>query len=375
MSSRRGQGWVYRPTYPDKKTGKKKQSKVWWVQYSIGGKRERESTGTTVHGEAVRFLHQRLAERGRGISRRNLEKVKFADLAAGIRAHYAKNRRKSARRLETSLIHLSAAFDGWRVVDIAEDVIDRYAADRLSDGAAPASINRELAALRRMFELGRRARLVGYTPKFEMLAENNVRTGFVDGAELTALIAELPPHLRPLASTAYVTGWRKEELLSRTWANVDFRSGWMRLEPGETKNGKGRQFPLIPRLRETLEAQREQKREHERSTDRIIEHVFFRYDNGNRIGDFRKSWKSACKRAGLPGLVFHDLRRSAVRNLVRAGIPESVAMKLTGHETRSVFQRYAIVDETMLEEQTEKLTDFYRETAAEAERKVISLDG
>jgi len=305
MSSRRGTGMVYRPTYRDKKAGEKKQQKVWWVQYSIGGKRERESTGTTVHGEAVRFLHQRLAERGRGISRRDLEKVKFADLAAAIRADYAKNRRKSARRLETSLIHLSTAFDGWRVVDIAEDVIDRYAADRLSDGAAPASINRELAALRRMFKLGRRARLAGYIPAFQMLAEDNVRTGFVVESELAALVAELPPHLRPLTNAAYVTGWRKEELLSRTWANVDFgHAGWIRLEPGETKNGKGRQFPLILRLREILEAQREKMREIERSTDRIGEHVFFHYDNGNRIGDFRKSWKSACKtcRATGPGL-------------------------------------------------------------------------
>lgn len=80
MSSRRGQGMVYRPTYLDKKTGKKKQQKVWWVQYSIGGKRERESAGTTVHREAVSFLHRRLAERGRGVSRRDLEKVTFEDL-------------------------------------------------------------------------------------------------------------------------------------------------------------------------------------------------------------------------------------------------------------------------------------------------------
>ncbi len=260
MSSRRGQGMVYRPTYQDKKTGKKKQQKVWWVQYSIGGKRERESTGATVHREAVRFLHRRLAERGRGVSRRDLEKVTFEDLGALILADYKKNQRRSTDRLQRSLKHLRRAFGGWRVVDIGEDGIDRYAADRLDDGAAHATVHRELSALRRMFRLGARARLVGRVPTFDLLAEDNVRTGFLEEAEFTALLGKLPDYLVPLAVAGYVTGWRKSELLSREWRHLDLKAGWIRLDPGETKNREGRQFPLIPRLREAPERQVERRR-------------------------------------------------------------------------------------------------------------------
>ncbi len=375
MSSRRGQGMVYRPTYRDKKTGKKKRSKVWWVQYSIGGKRERESTRTTVHSEAVRFLHQRLAERGRGVSQRDLEKVTLEDLEALILADYKKNQRRTTDRLQHSLKHLRAAFGGWRVVDIAEDGIDRYAADRLDDGAAHATVNRELSALRRMFRLGARARLVGRVPTFDLLAEDNVRTGFLEEAEFTALLGKLPDYLVPLAVAGYVTGWRKSELLSREWRHVDLKAGWIRLDPGETKNREGRQFPLIPRLREALEQQAERRREAERRTDNIINAVFFRHSTGKPIKDFRKAWATACAGAGVPGLFFHDLRRTAARNLIRAGIAEKIAMDFTGHRTRSVFDRYAIVDEKLLLEQSAKLTQFYRETAAQPERKVVPLNG
>ncbi len=369
MSSRRGQGFVYRPKY--KYNGKTHEGSVWWLSYSISGTRHRESSGFTKHGDAVRLLNQRLSERGRGVSRRDLERVTFRDLCDLIRGDYAKNARKSAERLETSLKHLTAAFAGWHVVDIGEDVIDRYATERLAEGSAPASINRELAALRRAFKLGKRAKLVGDVPMFEMLQENNIRKGFVSDADFALLEAELPEQLRPLAAAAFVTGWRKTELLTRKWHHVDFEAGWVRLEPGETKNGEGRQFPLIDKLRTVLEAQHTRKLEVEKATGRIIDAVFFRYDTGAPIGSFRKSWASARQRAGLPGLFFHDLRRTAARNLIRAGVPETVAMQLTGHLTASIFRRYAIIDESMLQEGAAKLTAHY--AAAEPTRKVVPL--
>jgi integrase len=366
---------VYRPTYRDKKTGKAKRQAVWWIQYSIGGKRQRESTGTTVHSEAVRFLTRRLNERGRGVSRRDLEKVTFEDLEALILADYKKNQRRSTDRLQRSLKYLRSAFGGWRVVDIGEDGIDRYAVARLGEDAAHATVNRELAALRRMFRLGARARIVGHVPAFDLLTEDNVRTGFLEETEFAALLCNLPDYLQPLAVAGYVTGWRKSELLSRDWRHVDFKAGWIRLDPGETKNREGRQFPLIPRLREALEQHAEHRREVERTTGQIVNAVFFRYKTGAPIKSFRKAWARACVAAGVPGLFFHDLRRTAARNLIRAGIAEKIAMDLTGHRTRSVFDRYAIVDEILLAEQTEKLTQHYEKMAAEPERKVVPLNG
>lgn len=190
---------------------------------------------------------------------RDLERVKFEDLTELIRADYRKNGRKSLGTLEGRLKQLGAAFSGWRAVDIGEDVIDRYAADRLAEGAPPATINRELSALLRAFNLGRRARMVVRVPVVEKLHEHNVRKGFVDAGEFAALVAELPEHARPIAQVGFLTGWRVGELLSRSWRHVDLHAGWLRLEPGETKNGQGRQFPLIPELRAVLEAQHEHK--------------------------------------------------------------------------------------------------------------------
>ena len=155
--SARGQGFCYRPTYRDRK-GRTRKTKTWWIGYSIGGKRYRESSRSTRQAEALKLLNQRLQERGRGISRRDLERVTLEDLAELIRNDYRKNARRSADRLERSLLHLTAAFSGWRIVDMQEEAIDRYASDRLAEGAANATVNRELAALRRMFRLGQRNR-------------------------------------------------------------------------------------------------------------------------------------------------------------------------------------------------------------------------
>ncbi len=168
----------------------------------------------------------------------------------------------------------------------------------------------------------------------------------------------------------------KDELLSRRWRHVDFTNGWRRLEPGETKNGEGRQFPLVPRLRVVLEAQAERRRAIEKRTDRIVDALFFHHEGrreGEPIREFKRAWKSTCRRAGCPDLLFHDFRRTAARNLVRAGVAEPVAMKLTGHLTPSVFKRYAIVDESMLREGAEKLSALYADRAS-PERKVIPLD-
>jgi integrase len=377
MSKRRGQGHVYRPTYKDRRTGKVKQQRIWWIKYSIDGEAKFESSKSEKHADAVALLNQRLTERGRGISRRDLEKVRIRDLAELIRADYRKKaeniddekkRQSKLTTLEGRLKHLESIM-AWKAVDVQEDVVDRLAADLL-DRLSPASVNRVLSVLLRMFNLGRRAKMVGRVPVIEKLEERNTRKGFVDDDGIADIEAELPDDTEPVAEAGYCTGWRKDELLSRGWCHVDFERGWLRLEPGETKNGQGRNFPLIPRLRAVLERQYQRKQQIERRTGRIIDSLFFR-DNGEPIRDFRGAWEGACVRAGFgrwkdpenrrgySGTLFHDLRRSAVRNLVRAGIPQVVAQQLTGHLTASVFKRYAIVDESMLQEAGEKLSDLY----------------
>jgi integrase len=147
-----------------------------------------------------------------------------------------------------------------------------------------------------------------------------------------------------------------DELLTRTWAHVDFAHSWLRLEPGETKNGEGRNFPLTFELRTALEAQRERTRACERATGQIIPLLFHR--QGRPIKGFRRAWRTACRLAGLPGKIPHDFRRTAVRNLERAGVARSAAMKMVGHRTEAIYRRYAIAEEGMLREAGAKLDRF-----------------
>jgi integrase len=142
-------------------------------------------------------------------------------------------------------------------------------------------------------------------------------------------------------------------VLTLEWRQVDLGNGTVALDPGKTKNREGRTFVMTTELRQLLESQRNRTSELERQRGRILRWVFHR--NGKPIRTFKGAWKTACVSAGLPGRIPHDFRRTAVRNLVRAGVPERVAMMMTGHKTRSVFERYNIVSEADLQDAARKL--------------------
>lgn len=357
-------GYIYRPTYSYK--GEKRRSNVYWIGYSVNGEKQKESAETEDRKEAEKFLTRRLRELDLlGPRRQNLDQVKFGELARRIRRDYDRNGHRSD--VEKRLKHLEFFFGGRRVMEIGDDLVEAYVDFRLEeDGAANATVNRELAALRRMFTLGARANLVltDQMPDVasHMLEENNVRKGFWTESEFRKLLDALPERLRPLVQFAYVTGWRRGELLSRDWKHVDWEHDTLRLEPGETKSGEGREFPMPDHLRGVLERQRERKERVEEEYGCAVEALFFYYEPsrtglpaGRRIKDFRRSWQTAVEAAGVPDRIFHDFRRTAVRNLVRTGCSEKVAMELTGHKTRSVFERYNIVTSSDLREAVSKL--------------------
>jgi integrase len=157
---------------------------------------------------------------------------------------------------------------------------------------------------------------------------------------------------------AYVTGWRiQSEVLKLTWSQVDFKAGVVRLEPGTTKSGEGRTFPFtaIPELCTVMEEQKRRTEAAQRKQGRIIAAVFHR--NGEPVKTFYKAWRKATVAAGCPGRIPHDFRRTAVRNLVRAGVPEKTAMMMTGHKTRAVFDRYDIINEADLRAGAERLAE------------------
>ena len=244
-----------------------------------------------------------------------------------------------------------AYFGDFKVHSLRADMVNAYVSQRLENGAANATINRELAALKRMFNLGLKAERIYRKPYIPMLKEDNIRAGFFEYGEFIALRSALPEYFRPVATFAYYTGWRKQEILRLRWNQVDLSTRTARLEPGTTKNDNGRLVILDGELLETIEAQWEKRKVAEipgQSPTLLCPYVFHR--NGHPIRDFRDSWATACKAVSLTGKLFHDFRRTAVRNMVRAGVHERVAMSLSGHKTRSVFDRYNIVSEEDLRE-------------------------
>ena len=168
-----------------------------------------------------------------------------------------------------------------------------------------------------------------------MVAETNVRQGFLTDEQYTGLRDALPDYLRPLFVTAYFTGVRLGELLAVEWDQVDWEQGFITLHADETKSGYTRAIPIFDGdMRTWLSWSRD-------IADGCAR-VFHR--DGIPIKEFRSAWKTACRAAGVPDLKFHDLRRTAVRNMRRIGVSQVVRMRISGHRTDSMERRYNIVD-------------------------------
>ena len=328
-----------------------RRGKVWWLKYYQNGRATRESSGSAKETVARRLLKDREGDVVRGVPViPKVGRVTFAEAAADLEADYSTNKKRSLETVRRHVTkHLTPHFRNRRLAEIRTDTVRLYVAARQLEGAANATINRELSALKRMFSLAVQAGKLHAKPHIPMLREDNIRTGFFEHQQFTAVRDHLPPALRSVATFAYYTGWRvQSEVLGLQWHQVDLKAGIVRLDPGTTKNREGRTFPLgmLDDLRDTVETQRAATDALQRTGGEIVPWVFHR--DGERIRNFRKAWRAACKAAGCPGRIPHDFRRTAVRNLVRAGVPEKTAMQLTGHKTRAVFDRYDIVDESDL---------------------------
>ena len=362
----------------------KQRGQIWWIRYYKNGRRYEESSGSEKESDAKSLLRLREGDIERGVAiTPKVGRIRFDEAVKDVINDYRTNRKRSLddveRRIER---HLKPFFGNRRMASITTADIREYIDSRQKEttmvrraftftardgtprqvpeqrrtitGVSNAEINRELTALKRMFNLAIQAGKLLQKPHIPLLKEDNVRVGFFERDQFLAVLAHLPEPVRPAASFAYLTGWRIDsEVLSLEWRQVDFGAGEVRLDPGKTKNGEGRTFPMTRELREVLEQQRTITENLQRQLKVVCPRVFHR--SGRPIKSFRVAFRSACVEAGCPGRVLHDFRRTAVRNLVRAGIPERVAMQMTGHKTRSVFERYNIVSAGDLREAAKRL--------------------
>ena len=353
-----GFGRIFKPRYTRKSASGSQQvyeNPIWWIAYYHNGEELRESSHSSEEKEPIKLLKRRVQDLGRGIVGTREERVTFEKLVEDLRNDYKVNGKRSLDNVELSIRHLSEFFAGDKARHITTDRVRQYIVKRQGEGAANASINRELSALKRAFSLAIQAGSLFHRPYIPMLEENNARQGFLDHGGFLALRNELPDYLKDPVSFLYLSGWRSGEMKSLEWRDVGADA--IRLRAENSKNKKPRVLPLRGELAEIVRRAKDTRKP---------ECPFVFHDNGQPIGDFRKAWHNACVGAGLGyfekigegrtakkvyhGLLMHDLRRSAVRNMVSAGIREKVAMGLSGHKTRSVFDRYHIVTEDDLAE-------------------------
>ncbi|MBI1956676.1 MAG: site-specific integrase [Acidobacteria bacterium] len=354
---------------------KMKGSKNWWIAYCHRGIEHRESCGSPDLKVAKDLLKQRVQQMGADVLGLKAfvgpveNRITVDNMLDALQIDHRLRRRKALPQLQSHLKPLREYFGNRRAVDVTSDVVDRYIEIRSAE-KSPATVNRELSLLRQAFRIAIRHRKLTMAPEIRRLEESNVRQGFFEAADFENVVGFLPEYLKGVACFGYLSGWRKGEIQSLLWNDVDREACVIRLRPENSKTGEGRVLALEGELWDMIERQWE-ARQYKRADGTVAFSLYVFHLDGAPIGDFRKAWGTACQKANVPGKLFHDLRRTAVRNMIRASVPERVAMSISGHKTRAIFDRYNIVSEEDLRQAAKQTQSYLKSVQSKSKVAII----
>lgn len=342
-------GSVFQQSYRNR-AGEYQLTKTWYVKYYSGGKAIVASTGSESYEEALAILRGKQAKAARyGDHDGKLEKVRVGHLLDLLIESYKTKKRRSLYDTQLRIDkHLRPVFGPMLAQSLGTSALRRYVQDRQKEKASAATINKEMAWLRHSLKLGAQEDppLVERVPHFPMLSVDNAREGTLAHEQYRAVRDLLPTYARIALVIGYHTGARKGEIVSIKIEYVDLKARRIRRPGATTKNGRPRYLPIYGDMAAELEMALS-------AADPKCAYLL--QEDGKRVHAFVKSWKTACKGAGVPGALFHDLRRTAATNMIEAGLSEREAMEVTGHRTRSMFDRYHIVSERRLQALGDKL--------------------
>jgi integrase len=269
-----------------------------------------------------------------------------------------KHLRSYRTRIIIMQLQLIPFFGRMALADITPEHVEAYRAQRTRRNGRPATlqtINNDHIILKHCLNVARRKRLLIVNPAslVPIPCANNERDRVLTEDEWQRLYNAATPHLRPILLTAYHLGQRLGEILNLTWDRVDFHRGIITLRSVDTKTSKPRQVPMTLAVKAVLG---------ELSKVRDLAHSYVFVYNRNPLREVRTAFKTACKRAAIANLRFHDLRHCAATNLRRAGIDTTTAMQIIGHKSAHMWKRYNTVAESDLTAAANKLNSYLSNT-------------
>jgi integrase len=354
-----------------------KRGSRYWYSFIFDGRRVQASTkskNAKVAADIERAAWNNLARGAVGLPIEGPQKnVTVGELLDTLKANYGDE--KAISQQTRSVLKLARRAFGSKVASqLTSRDVEEYISSMRREGKQNATINRVTETVRRAYRVGKLT-----PPDIRHLSEkDNARKGFFSNDEFRRVCSGLPEDVRDFALFAYLTGWRKNEIASLAWSDIE--ENVIRLRAENSKNREGRSVVIAGELVVLIE-----RRRAARLANGVLMDLVFHRD-GAPIAEFRKSWASACVAAGAgrmicpkcqsessgrkcprckktctqySGKIFHDLRRTAVRNMVRSGVPQSVAMKISGHKTASMFRRYDIANEDDLRQAIEAVQRYH----------------